>query len=98
MEGEFAGVHSVATYEAAPVAFSSNLLGHAETFKYTFEKTGEYKYMCGPHPYMKGVVIVTKSSSSGASSKWIILLSIVSLILLLIVLYLINSIKRKFKL
>lgn len=97
MEGEFAGVHSVATYEAAPVPFNSPLLGHAETFKFTFDKTGDYKYMCGPHPYMKGVVIVTKSSSGGASTKWIMLLSIVSLILLLVILYLINSIKKKYR-
>ncbi len=97
MEGEFAGIHTVSTYEAAPVSFSSPLLGHAETFKFKFEKEGEYKYMCAPHPYMKGRVIVANSSgTSAASAKWVIGLSIVSLILLLIILFLIRSIKRKY--
>jgi nitrite reductase (NO-forming) len=98
MEGEFGGIHTVSSYEKAPVSFSSPLLGHAETFKFTFEKEGEYKYMCVPHPYMKGKVIVVHGSSLFAASvKWLIGLSIVSLILLLVVLFLISSIKRKNK-
>ena len=27
-------------------------------FKYTFDKAGTYDYICGPHPYMTGTVIV----------------------------------------
>jgi nitrite reductase (NO-forming) len=94
MEGEFAGIHTASSYEA-PVPFSSPLLGHAETFKFTFEKDGEYKYMCTPHPYMKGKIIVV--NGPGSSTKSVIILSIVSLILLLVVLFLISSIKRKYK-
>jgi nitrite reductase (NO-forming) len=98
MEGEFAGVHSVATYEASPVPISSPLLGHAETFKFTFDKTGEYKYMCAPHPYMKGIVTVVNSSgSSSGSVKWMIVLSLLSLILLLVVLIALNSIRKKYR-
>jgi formate-dependent nitrite reductase membrane component NrfD len=54
--------------------------------------------MCGPHPYMRGVVTVVEpgSGSSAASSKWIMGLSIVSFIMLLVVLFLINSIKKKY--
>ncbi len=98
LEGEFGGIHTVSTYEQAPVSFSSPLLGHAETFKFTFDKEGDYKYMCVPHPYMKGKVIVVQSTSlSGASSKWVITLSVVSLILLLVILFLIRSIMKKYK-
>lgn len=98
LEGEFGGIHTVSTYEQAPVSFSSPLLGHAETFKFTFDKEGDYKYMCVPHPYMKGKVIVVQSSSlSGASTKWVITLSVVSLILLFVILFLIRSIIKKYK-
>jgi nitrite reductase (NO-forming) len=98
LEGEFGGIHTVSTYEQAPVSFSSPLLGHAETFKFTFDKEGDYKYMCVPHPYMKGKVIVVQSTSlSGASTKWVITLIVVSLILLLVILFLIRSIMKKYK-
>ncbi len=97
MEGEFAGIHTASTYDA-PEPFSSPFLGHAETFKFTFGKLGDYNYMCAPHPYMKGKVIVVKNSgSSSASTKWVIGLSVITLILLVVVLYLISSIKRKYK-
>lgn len=94
MEGEFAGIHSVATYEAAPEPIASQLLGHAESFKFDFEKKGEYKYMCAPHPYMKGVVKVVKSSGS-SSGTLIMLFSIAGLILLIIITYLLFSIKKR---
>ena len=29
-----------------------------ETWQRTFEKAGTYPYSCGPHPEMKGVVVV----------------------------------------
>lgn len=56
-EGEFAGIHNVATLEA-PEAFVSPMLPHAARFKKTLNAPGEYKYMCAPHPYMKGVIRV----------------------------------------
>lgn len=99
MEGEFSGIHNVSTFEA-PEPFTSPLLGHTETYKQEFKSEGNYKYMCSPHPYMRGVVIVAEpvSGSSAASSKWLIALSIISFIMLLVVLYLINSIRKKYAL
>jgi nitrite reductase (NO-forming) len=97
MEGEFSGIHSVATYES-PEPFASPLFGHTESYVAKFETLGDYKYMCAPHPYMRGVVTVVEadSGSSAASGKWLMGLSIVSFILLLAVLFLINSIKKKY--
>lgn len=31
-----------------------------ERWSYTFEKTGQYSYHCGPHPEMTGKVVVTE--------------------------------------
>ena len=31
-----------------------------ETYQYTFNKQGEFPYLCGPHPRMTGLVIVSK--------------------------------------
>jgi nitrite reductase (NO-forming) len=68
-QGEFGGIHNVVSYEGGPEPFSSNLLTHTQSFSHTFEKEGEYKYMCTPHPYMKGVVIVNTGSYSAGTSK-----------------------------
>jgi nitrite reductase (NO-forming) len=57
MEGEFAGVHNVVVTEG-PENFASPLLGHAESWSKTITEPGEYAYMCAPHPYMKGKIIV----------------------------------------
>ena len=62
-QGEFAGIHNVAVTEG-PEIFSGPLLGHAEKFSFTFNKAGEYHYMCAPHPYMKGKVIVTRKENN----------------------------------
>lgn len=58
LAGEFSGVHNVAV-TSGPEPFASTLLAHAETFSHTFTKEGQYDYICTPHPYMKGRVIVT---------------------------------------
>lgn len=42
-------------------SFDSGLLKKGETFKQTFNETGTFDYICTPHPYMKGKVIVTSS-------------------------------------
>lgn len=65
MAGEFAGIHN-AVGISGPESFVSPLLAHAETFSFTFEKEGEHDYMCTPHPYMRGKVIV-----AGAPAKTI---------------------------
>ncbi len=38
--------------------FKSNLLAKGEKFQFTFNKTGQYRYFCTPHPFMKGTIIV----------------------------------------
>lgn len=59
MEGEFSGIHNVAATKG-PVRFASPMLTHAETYSHTFEEEGEYGYICTPHPYMEGVIVVSK--------------------------------------
>lgn len=39
-------------------SFDSGLFGKDESFQQTFDETGTYDYICTPHPYMKGKVIV----------------------------------------
>jgi len=68
LQGEFGGIHNVASYEGSET-FTSNLLTHTESFTYTFDKEGETKYMCTPHPYMKGVVIVKNTGSYSAGTS-----------------------------
>ena len=38
--------------------FDSGLFGKDESFQQTFEEAGTFDYICTPHPYMKGKVIV----------------------------------------
>lgn len=59
MDGEFAGFHNVVGFKG-PETFASPLLAHAESYSQRFTKPGEYEYMCTPHPYMRGKVIVRK--------------------------------------
>lgn len=56
-EAEFSGIHNIVGIEG-PEPFASPFLAHAEKFTHTFNQKGEYKYMCAPHPYMRGVVRV----------------------------------------
>lgn len=37
---------------------SGPLLAKGETYTYTFTKAGTFNYICEPHPYMEGTVIV----------------------------------------
>jgi nitrite reductase (NO-forming) len=98
MEGEFAAIHNVATYEG-DVPFSSPLLGHAETFSNEFKSEGDYKYLCAPHPYMRGRVIVgnPEGSYSSGSSKWLIGLSGISFIMVAAVFFMVGSMRKKYK-
>ncbi|MCX7877265.1 MAG: plastocyanin/azurin family copper-binding protein, partial [Ignavibacteria bacterium] len=88
MEGEFAGIHNVVSYEGGPQAFSSNLLGHGESFEFIFEDEGEYKYMCTPHPYMKGTVKVTGASGRSSYGTSVLGMGFLSAILVFVVLML----------
>ncbi len=56
-QGEFAGIHNAAIVKG-PKTFTGPLLLHAQVYEHTFDKAGEYEYICTPHPYMKGIVRV----------------------------------------
>lgn len=51
--------HNVAMDDGADGP-SSPMLGKGDTYTYTFAKAGTYNYHCTPHPYMKGMVVVTE--------------------------------------
>lgn len=38
--------------------FDSGLLSKGQTWSYTFNEAGIFKYHCTPHPYMKGTIVV----------------------------------------
>lgn len=57
MEGEFAGIHNTVGIDG-PEQWSSPLLAHAESFTQRFTAEGTYEYICMPHPYMKGEILV----------------------------------------
>jgi plastocyanin len=43
--------------------FDSEFIQAGGTWQYTFEKPGQYDYLCTLHPWMKGTVSVTEASS-----------------------------------
>jgi plastocyanin len=44
---------------ATDVTFHSDNIGHEGTFQHTFDKDGEFTYVCGIHPQMRATVTVT---------------------------------------
>jgi amicyanin len=38
--------------------FDSGNMGRNASFSHTFDIAGTYTYHCGPHPYMKGTIVV----------------------------------------
>lgn len=99
MEGEFGGIHNVVSYEGGPQAFSSNLLAHTEKFTQEFTEEGEYKYMCTPHPYMKGVLKVSDLgggySSAGTSKIGLGFLSAILFLVLLMLVVMVFDRRKK---
>ncbi len=85
MEGEFSGIHNVIV-KSGPERFASDMLAHAESHSQVLNAEGEYTYICTPHPYMEGKIIVSKDtrspnvqyagSGSGPTSKmvWFVLI------------------------
>ncbi|MEM4345867.1 MAG: multicopper oxidase domain-containing protein [Candidatus Caldarchaeum sp.] len=63
--GEITGQHNVAVVQG-PVSFASQLLKNAEQFSFKIEKEGEYQYICGIHPYMKGVIVAYQAAGLSA--------------------------------
>jgi nitrite reductase (NO-forming) len=44
-------IHTVTPVDGV---FDSGFLNEGETWSYTFEKQGEFEYLCTPHPWMSG--------------------------------------------
>lgn len=47
-----------AGHTATGNSFDSGMLSKDQSFKQTFNEAGTFDYICTPHPYMKGKVIV----------------------------------------
>jgi nitrite reductase (NO-forming) len=62
MEGEFSGIHNVIV-KSGPERFASDMLAHAESHTQILTVPGEYVYICTPHPYMEGKIIVKEAQS-----------------------------------
>lgn len=52
------------TVTADDGSFDSKGLGQGDSYSRVFAKPGRYTYHCAAHPFMKGVVIVTKGAGS----------------------------------
>jgi plastocyanin len=52
------------TVTADDGAFDSKGLGQGDSYSRIFAKAGRWTYHCSAHPFMKGVVVVTKGSGS----------------------------------
>ena len=50
------GRHTVTSKDGV---FNSELMGRGQSFSFTFDKAGQYPYLCSPHPGMLGTVVVT---------------------------------------
>jgi amicyanin len=53
--------HNVASDADSPKGgLAGPLLNQGETYSFTFNDVGTYRYHCDPHPFMKGTVEVTE--------------------------------------
>lgn len=50
----------VAQGDNAATGPKSKLLAQGEKYSYTFNTVGNYDYLCEPHPYMTGSIVVTE--------------------------------------
>jgi nitrite reductase (NO-forming) len=96
LAGEFAGIHNAASIGAED-GFTTPLLAHGESATHVFEAEGEYEYMCTPHPYMRGKIIVKKptidlaalnsTSASTQGAMWLLPLAAGAFLVALVSLY-----------
>jgi nitrite reductase (NO-forming) len=100
MEGEFSGIHN-ALVKDGPERFASPMLAHAEKYTHEMTQEGEYNYICTPHPYMEGKIIVkadepgevqVAAAGIGATSRmvWFVLI-LAALALMIALIGLINK-------
>lgn len=94
MSGEFGGIHTASSYEG-PVPFNSPLLSHADTFAVSFNTTGNYKYLCTPHPYMRGVIEVVPGAAGFFTIRLIGWLVAIILFLILVLSYFIFKTRKR---
>lgn len=97
LAGEFAGIHNAMSIGGDLEPFSTPLLAHGESASVTFNELGEYEYMCAPHPYMHGKIIIKenpiqatiggKGSASGMDTGWLLPLAIGAFVVALFSLY-----------
>lgn len=50
--------HTVTADDGSTSGLSSPLLSKGQSYKFTFNTVGMWTYHCGPHPEMKGTVVV----------------------------------------
>jgi amicyanin len=60
---------TVHTATAGGGEFDSGNLNDGQSFSHKFTKAGTFNYICTPHPFMQGKVVVTASGSSGGSGN-----------------------------
>lgn len=96
LAGEFAGIHNAMSMGGELEPFSTPLLAHAESASHRFDEVGEYEYMCAPHPYMIGKIIIKESviqatdasgKSSGMDTGWLLPLAAGAFVVALLSLY-----------
>ncbi len=68
MDGEFSGIHNAVGVKG-PEQFATSMLAHAESGSFTPTEAGEYDYICTPHPYMKGRIIVRDAAEAPADKS-----------------------------
>jgi len=49
--------------------FDTGLLSRGQSGSHTFSQAGTFSYICTPHPFMKGTVVVRGSSSGGGGGS-----------------------------
>ncbi len=64
LDGEFSGIHNAVGVDG-PEQFATALLAHGESESVVLTEPGEYEYICTPHPYMRGKIIVRDAADDG---------------------------------
>ncbi len=88
LAGEFSGIHNAAAIASPPgQGFVTPLLAHGESYTHVFTAEGTYNYICTPHPYMEGRVIVAGpgvTADDGWALSWVQVVAVAALVLAVI--------------